>query len=110
EDGNTEYWTCGTCGKYFSDAEGKTEITLADIVIKATGHKMTHTPAKAACTEDGNTEYWTCGTCGKYFSDAEGKTEISLSDIVIKATGHKLTKTEAKAATCTEEGNAEYWT
>ena len=56
EDGNTEYWTCGTCGKYFSDADGKTEIILADTVISATGHTLTHTPAKAAtCTEEGNT-------------------------------------------------------
>ena len=27
-DGNEEYWTCGTCGKIFSDEEGKTEIAL----------------------------------------------------------------------------------
>ena len=81
EDGNTEYWTCGTCGKYFSDADGKTEIILADTVISATGHTLTHTPAKAAtCTEEGNTEYWTCDTCGKHFSDAEGTTEITDLD------------------------------
>ena len=36
EDGNTEYWTCKTCGKIFSDAAGKTEITLADTVIPVT--------------------------------------------------------------------------
>ena len=111
EGGNIEYWYCDVCGKYFSDAEGKTEITLADTVIKAVGHKLTKTPAKAAtCTEDGNIEYWYCDVCGKYFSDAEGKTEITLADTVIKATGHKLTKTPAKAATCTEAGNTEYWT
>ena len=81
EDGNTEYWTCGTCGKYFSDADGKTEIILADTVISATGHTLTHTPAKAAtCIEEGNTEYWTCDTCGKHFSDAEGTTEITDLD------------------------------
>lgn len=37
-DGNKEYWTCGTCGKIFSDAEGKTEIELSATVIPATGH------------------------------------------------------------------------
>lgn len=37
-DGNKEYWTCGTCGKIFSDAEGKTEIALSDTVIPATSH------------------------------------------------------------------------
>lgn len=37
-EGNKEYWTCGTCGKIFSDAEGKTEIELSATVIPATGH------------------------------------------------------------------------
>lgn len=37
-DGDEEYWTCGTCGKIFSDAEGKTEIELSATVIPATGH------------------------------------------------------------------------
>ena len=151
EDGNIEYWTCGTCSKLFSDEEGKTEITEADTVVKATGHSLKKTDAKAAtCTVDGNIEYWTCETCGKIFSDAEGKTEITAADTVVKATdhkwnegtvikaptcteagvkiqkcendalhlqvvdipakGHKMTKVEAKAATCKAEGNIEYWT
>ena len=37
-EGNKEYWTCGTCGKIFSDAEGKTEIELSATVIPATGY------------------------------------------------------------------------
>lgn len=37
-EGNAEYWTCKTCGKIFSDAAGKTEITLADTVIPVTNH------------------------------------------------------------------------
>ena len=88
-DGNEEYWTCDTCGKHFSDAEGKTEIELFATVIPATGHTLTKTEAKApTCTAEGNKEYWTCGTCGKIFSDAEDKTEIALKDTVIPATGH----------------------
>lgn len=35
--GNIEYWTCSVCGKHYSDNGGKTEITLADTVIEATG-------------------------------------------------------------------------
>lgn len=35
--GNVEYWYCSECGKYFSDAEGKNEITLESTVIAATG-------------------------------------------------------------------------
>ena len=110
-EGNKEYWTCGTCGKIFSDAEGKTEIELSATVIPAAGHNLTKTEEKApTCTAEGNTEYWTCETCGKHFSDEEGKTEIELSATVIPATGHTLTKTEEKAPTCTADGNKEYWT
>lgn len=32
EEGNIEYWYCGDCNKYFSDAAAKTEITRADTV------------------------------------------------------------------------------
>ena len=32
EHGNIEYWTCGACGKYFSDVLAKNEITQADTV------------------------------------------------------------------------------
>ena len=35
--GNKEYWYCSECGKYFSDAAGKNEITLASTVIAARG-------------------------------------------------------------------------
>ena len=37
-DGNKEYWMCETCGKYFSDADGETEIKLEDTVIPVTNH------------------------------------------------------------------------
>ena len=33
-DGNIEYWKCDACGKYFSDAEGTTEIAAEDVVTK----------------------------------------------------------------------------
>lgn len=32
-DGNIEYWTCDECGKYFSDSEGRNEISADDVVI-----------------------------------------------------------------------------
>ena len=109
EAGNTEYWYCSVCKKYFSDEAGTKETTITDTVIPATGHQLNKTDGKAAtCTEEGNTEYWTCNICGKYFSDEDGRQEISLVDTVIPA-GHQLSKTEGKAATCTEAGNIEYW-
>jgi len=46
EDGNSAYWTCSDCKKYFSDAEGKTEIQEGSWVIKA------HHPADEIVTDD----------------------------------------------------------
>lgn len=37
-EGKEAYYICETCGKIFSDAEGKTEISLADTVIPTTSH------------------------------------------------------------------------
>ena len=36
--GNTEYWYCEGCKKYFSDADGTKEISQEKTVIPATGH------------------------------------------------------------------------
>ena len=37
KDGMKEHYKCSVCGKYFSDAEGKNEVTKASLVIPATG-------------------------------------------------------------------------
>ena len=108
EPGNSAYWSCSNCGKFFSDEAGNNEITENSWVIPAT-HTLVKTDAKVAtCTEDGNTAYWHCSVCNKYFSDENGATEITLDDTVVKA-HHTMTKTDAKAATCTEDGNNEYY-
>ena len=108
EAGNVAYYSCGRCGKNFSDEAGTTEIT--DVTIPAEGHKLTHHEAKAAtCTETGMKEYWSCDVCGKLFSDAEGISETTEADLVIAALGHTMTHHKAKAATCTEDGTKEYW-
>ncbi len=39
EAGNIAYWFCDDCDKYFSDAEAENEITQAQTVISALGHK-----------------------------------------------------------------------
>ena len=83
EDGNTAYWTCSVCNKYFSDENGTNEIAENSWVIK-TAHTLTKTEAKdATVTETGNTEYWHCLDCGKYFADENGENEIELADTVI---------------------------
>lgn len=45
QDGNSAYWYCEGCGKYFSDEDCTTEIALADTVIKAV-----HSYADGKCT------------------------------------------------------------
>ena len=109
EPGNSAYWSCSNCGKFFSDEAGNNEITENSWVIPAT-HTLVKTDAKVAtCTEDGNTAYWHCSVCNKYFSDENGATEITLDDTVVKA-HHTMTKTDAKEPTCTTEGNNAYYT
>ena len=34
KEGNTEYWTCSECGKFFKDAEGKEEITEEETKVE----------------------------------------------------------------------------
>ena len=89
EDGNNEYWYCAACDKYFSDANGATEIAENSWVISALGHNMTATEENTAtCEEAGNSAYWTCGNCDKYFSDANGEKEIAKDSWIIDALGH----------------------
>ena len=110
--GNTAYWHCGGCNKYFSDAQCRNQIAQDSWVLPATGvHEPTAVAAKdPACMEEGNTAYWHCGDCGKYFSDAQCQNEIEKDSWIIPATGHdELTAFEAKEATQTEDGNTAYW-
>ena len=58
--GNIEYWTCAECGKYFSDAAGNNEITLADTVIPATGN---HNYSGWVSNNDGTHKH-VCSVCG----------------------------------------------
>lgn len=89
EAGNNEYYTCATCNKFFSDADGKNEIAKDSWVIKALGHKLTKTEAKAAtCTEPGNNAYWTCDICGRVFKDEQGTQPTTVDAETINATGH----------------------
>ena len=49
EAGNIEYWYCSDCGKYFSDANAKNEISREQTVIAALGHNYVN----GKCTRDG---------------------------------------------------------
>ena len=64
EAGNTEYWTCNICGKYFSDEAGTKETTLAATVVPATGHHYGEyqlTKEATALEEGVRTAYCSCG-------------------------------------------------
>ena len=109
-DGNSEYWSCDRCHKYFSDSEGANEVAENSWVITKESHNMTEHPAVAAtCTAGGNSEYWSCDKCKKFFSDAEGNNEIAENSWVTEKTGHDMTAYCAVAATCTADGNSAYW-
>ena len=40
EDGNIAHYLCGTCGKYFADAQGAQELTEEEVIIPADGHEF----------------------------------------------------------------------
>lgn len=94
-----EYWNCSNCDKYFSDAEGKNEITdKSSLITEATGHKLVHHPkVEATCTEDGNREYWSCENCSDWFWLPDGQlTILDKTTVVLEATGHKASSTWSK--------------
>ncbi len=65
EAGNSAYWHCTLCGKYYSDATASSETTLEATVLSKTGHTLVIDPAKAPTkTETGLTEGCHCSTCG----------------------------------------------
>ena len=88
--GNSAYWSCDVCGRYFSDAEGTTEIEENSWVLAATG---SHTAGKAVeenrveatCTAAGSVDLVVyCTACGA---------EISRDTHVIPAVGHSWGET-----------------
>ena len=138
EDGNEAYWTCGTCGKYFSDASGDTEIAKDSWILSPIGHDWNdavytwsddgstctatrtckhdsaHTETATATVTGAQTKAPTCTENGEttYTAVFEADWAMTQTKVLadIPATGHSLTKTEAKAPTCTEDGNQAYWT
>ena len=95
ENGNSDYWECELCGKFFSD-EGKTPIERDEWIVEATGHswdggRVTQEPT---CTEEG-VKTFTCNNC------QETKTEsVSIDENAHDWDGGRVTQ----APTCTEEG------
>ena len=136
--GNEAYWTCGSCGKYFSDASGNTEVAKDSWMLGPIGHDWmdavytwsddgstctatrtckhdsTHTETSKATVTAAQTKAPTCTQMGEttYTAAFEADWAMTQTKVIadIPAAGHKLTKTEAQAPTCTEGGNEAYWT
>ena len=116
EDGNTEYFECTLCDRFYSDMKMTLEITdKASVVIPATSHSGTviHREANSPdCYNEGNREYWECSSCNNYFSDALCvEIIIDKSSVIIPATAHldTLSHHAMTPAGCYTEGNTEYW-
>ena len=83
EAGNTHYWTCEDCGRYYSDEAGTKEITIDKTVLDALGHtpakeheKEQHQGDHATCTEPGTyIEIVRCArnNCGKIIYRGDGE-------------------------------------
>ncbi|MBR4700758.1 MAG: S-layer homology domain-containing protein, partial [Oscillospiraceae bacterium] len=67
--GNTAYYHCTGCNKYFSDANGENEITLASTVIAALGHNYVDTVTPPTETQQGYTTH-VCSRCGDTYVDS----------------------------------------
>lgn len=90
EAGNSAYWTCSRCHKFFSDAAGKTEIAKDSWVIAALGHdEATRAAVAATCYASGRTAETYCKRCGL----------VITPSTVIQATG-KHTYVNGVCSTC----------
>ena len=78
-DGNTEYWSCLNCEKYFSDAEGKNEIEEDSWVIPQYGHDW------GEPTYDWADDYSTC-TATRTCANDESHVETETVDASFKET------------------------
>ncbi len=66
--GNIEYYVCRECGKCFSDADYKNEISVFSAMIPALGHNYESVVTPPTQTEQGYTTY-TCTRCGDNYVD-----------------------------------------
>ena len=92
EYGNEEYWICENCGKYFSDANGDTEIAKDSWIISAINH-------------DWNDAVYTWGDDGSTCTATRTCKHDSAHTETSKAT---VTGAQTKAPTCTEKGETTY--
>lgn len=121
-DGTIEYWECSVCGKYFSDADGTTEITnIVDPNDPAPGHNWdtaydsneTHhwhncTNANCPITENNQKDGYAVHTPGAAATETTPQTCTECGYELAPALGHihaKHLKFVAEvSASCTTDG------
>ena len=83
-EGNVAYWYCGKCEKYFTDADGATELQQKDTILAATGHNLVTVPGKDPTkTETGLTDGIACNNPGCTYVEKE-------QEIIPVLTGYKI--------------------
>lgn len=109
-EGNTEYWYCPVCEKYFSDDAETEEIALKDTILARTQHDL-HTVEEvpATCIGTGMKSYQTCTVCHKILDDAQQEI-TDESALILPATGIHVPLHHAETpSSCTALGTNEYW-
>ena len=108
--GNSAYYTCDGCDKWFADATGSVEITdKTSVKIPAPGHT-----AGTEWKSDDTNHWHECSRChDKKDEAAHGYGSDNVCDTcgyykTVPHT-HNLTLVAAKAATCTEGGKEAYY-
>ncbi len=105
--GSSEYYTCTTCGKFFSDeaAKDEQEIEKDSWITAPLGHSLEgHGAVAPTCTRTGHAPFWRCTRCQEVFADVDGQIPTTIENQTIRTQGHKLEVVERKDSTCTEQG------
>ena len=101
EPGNTEYWTCTACGKYFSDAEGKNEIAKDSWIIPATGpnqEEIEKAEAAEALSEEVTDAKAISNADGKYTAESYQALQDAIAEAERVAADSSSTAAQLRAA------------
>ena len=82
ENGNTAYWKCALCDRYFSDENGTTEIPTGSWILPATGHTFYKEPVayvQPDAQKNGSVTYQ-CQVCDETISVEIPATTIIVPD------------------------------
>ncbi len=103
QNGNIAYYAC-TCGKYFLDNDGKTEIGLADTVIGKLGHawETEWTVDIEATTEHAGSKSHHCSRCDEKTDVTEiPRLTVITYNVIFNANGGKIDGKDTKTVTGT---------